>query len=576
MAFAPHSPIPEVIHSPPSEDTAMPPERHIPPSLMAGRQIRPMTPSFHITPPSDEGISHESHHESYQSQSHHSYAIHESQQPQYAQVIHPDPAMSPGNAERTTVMVYSNSDSVDPHGSHGIPMPMSEPGFQRVPSRTTRTSAGPPVRQSTITIQTPIRQSNPPPPPPMGAQAPLSQAPPSQDPQTILEGEDTVLSPATERLPPTADYRKMPNFPNSPSRRTTWTRTTATSWYDPSWASQRLTPVERFFKTLYHLPWVSHGRVTIDYRPGAGLQGKGKYKAGVFKKPMSSWYKRLSRSGKSQELDLLSSGTMYIPDMTRRTGGSLDTMSSIPASPRSGRTGRRRTSGDDLRHNRSGGHSSGHRRHRHRHHHHRRRRSMSTIEEPSDQRNGSPALPVYSYPYPAYPYGTYPGYAPAPPGMPLTPGITGMPATPPISPGAAQQGFPMQMIAAPVPMPAAQAPREHRSSSKRSPRGPRTRGSGSRAPAYPNGYAPYQAMAFPPQVLYQGTPPTPGGQATMTPGVGPQQQPQLVQYVPVPMQVVPGAFNPAQADYFQSASSIPSPPSSPTPRAGSTAPPAAP
>lgn len=573
MAFSPNQFIPDVVRSPPSEGTAMPPERNIPPSLMAGGALRrPVTPSLHITPPSDDA-SRDSHHESYQSHPQesyqsHSYAIHQVPQPQYAQVVYPDPAVSPGNAERTTVMVYSES-TVDPHGA-----PMSDPGPQRMPSRTPRASVVPP-RQSTITIQTPIRQSNPPPPPPpMGAQAPLAQAPPSQDPQTVFERGDTIMSPATERMPPTTDYRKMSNYPGSPSRGTVWTRTTATSWYDPSFASQHLTPVERFFKTLYHLPWVSHGRVTVDYRPGEGLQGKKKYK-GAFKKPMSSWYRRFSRSGKSQELDLLSSGTMSIPNITQRTSFETSVMSSVQASPRSGRSGRRHTHGSDSRHHKSGAHSSS-RRHRHRHHH-RRRRSLSTIGEPSDLPNGSPVIPaVYPYPYPAYPF-TYPGYV-APPGVPLTPGLNGMPSTPPTTPGATQQGIPMQVIAAPVPMPAA-AHRSH----KKSPRGPRTRDASTRRPTYPNGYAPYQALAYPPQMYYQGTPPTPG-QAVMTPGATPphhqhqhhQHQQQAIQYVPVPMPVVPGAFNPGQADYFQTASSIPSPPSSPTPRAGSAAPPAAP
>jgi hypothetical protein len=565
-AFGGTSPIPNVVRSPGSDGTAIPldrmapPDRNLPPSLMAGGPPRRM-PSLVISPPSDE-VSHDSHHDSYQSHHESQYShrsgytqIHQAPQPQYAQVVQPDPAMSPNNAERTTVMVYSESA-----GTHSA-MPMSDPGVQRAPSRVLRTSGGPP-RQSTITIQTPIRLSEPPAAPPMGAQAPLSQVPASQDPQAVL-AEDTVTSPATERLPPTADYRKMSNYPGSP-----WTRTTGSSWYDPSFASQALTPVERFFKTLYHLPWVSHGRVTIDYRPGVSLQGKNKSK-GIFKKPKSSWYRRLSRAGrKSQELDLLSSGTMSIPDITQRTSLETSMMSSIPASPRSGR--RRQTTGSDSRYDKSGGHTSGHRRHRHRHHH-RRRRSLSAIEEPSRQ-SESPLLPgVYPLPYPAYPY-TYPGYATMAPGMPGTPGILhAVPTTPPTTPGAGQQHIPVQVIAAPVPIPAAQ----HRSSSKPSPRGPRTRGGGSssRRPTYPGGYTPYQAMAFPPPQLYfQGTPPTPTSAAMPTATPQQQQQPQFIQYVPV--QVLPGAFN---NDYYHAtAGSIPSPPSSPTPRAGFTAPPTAP
>ncbi|TEB09756.1 hypothetical protein FA13DRAFT_1806513 [Coprinellus micaceus] len=124
--------------------------------------------------------------------------------------------------------------------------------------------------------------------------------------------------------------------------------------------------------------------------------------------------------------------------------------------------------------------------------------------------------------------------------MPGTPGILhAVPTTPPTTPGAGQQHIPVQVIAAPVPIPAAQ----HRSSSKPSPRGPRTRGGGSssRRPTYPGGYTPYQAMAFPPPQLYfQGTPPTPTSAAMPTATPQQQQQPQFIQYVPV--QVLPGAF----------------------------------
>ena len=155
------------------------------------------------------------------------------------------------------------------------------------------------------------------------------------------------------------------------------------------------------------------------------------------------------------------------------------------------------------------------------------------------------------------------------PGMPGTPGIL-MPSTPPTTPGAAQQHMPVQVIAAPMPVPAAQ--HRHRSSSKSSPRGPRTRGhSSSRRPTYPGGYAPYQTMGFPP-LYFQGTPPSPPAAAVPTTTPQQQQQPQLFQYVPV--QVVPGGFN-SHEHFYATAGSIPSPPSSPTPRAGFTASPAA-
>ncbi|KAF6759913.1 hypothetical protein DFP72DRAFT_805977 [Ephemerocybe angulata] len=516
MAFAPNNPIPEVVLSHPPEEQA------VPASLLPGGALRRITPSFRVTPPS-ESVSQESHAQIFQSP-----------QPQYAQVVHPDPTGSPTNAERTTVMVYA--ESADHHG-----MPVPEPA--RNPARTPRVS-GVPTRTPSVTIQTPM--GHPPPPPPLPVLAP---PPPIRDPAQVET--DMGQSPATEHPLPTADYRKMSHFPGSPSRGTMFTRTTATSWYDPSYSTE-LTPMERFFKTLYNLPWVSHGRVTIDYRPGAGLEGKDKYKA-MIKKPMSSWYKRFSRSSRNgnAELDLLSSGTMSIPDVTPRTSLGTSLLSSIPASPRSNRTGRRSANGHDSRPHKSG-HSSGHRRHRHRNHRH-RRRSMSTIEEPSgDRRTESPMLPaVYPYAYPPYPF-TYPGYAAVPPNLPLTPGMP--------------------------------------SGTKRGPRGPRHRSTRGQAAAtnYPNGYAPYQAMAFPPPMYMaaQGSPTGSQGQGqAATPGVASgsahlqqqqqQQTPHLIHYVPMsmPMQVVPGAYNPTP-DYFNNSTttSIPSPPSSPTPKAASAAP----
>ncbi|KAF6759909.1 hypothetical protein DFP72DRAFT_844032 [Ephemerocybe angulata] len=343
-------------------------EQAVPASLLPGGALRRITPSFRVTPPS-ESVSQESHAQIFQSP-----------QAQYAQVVHPDPTGSPPNAERTTVMALACPSQTQP---------LSETQLARPECLESR-------------------------------HAPL---------QSLLHFRrfDTQL----RRKPMWSSQRTTGRVSFSRLAFEGLTCRTATSWYDPSYSTE-LTPMEGFFKTLYNLPWVSHGRVTIDYRPGAGLEGKNEYKA-MIKKPMSSWYKRFSRSSRNgnAELDLLSSGTMSIPDVTPRTSLGTSLLSSIPASPRSNRTGRRSANGHESRPHKSG-HSSGHRRHRHRNHRH-RRRSMSTIEEPSgDRRTESPMLPaVYPYAYPPYPF-TYPGYAAVPPNLPLTPGMpSGSPQTTP-------------------------------------------------------------------------------------------------------------------------------------------------
>ncbi|KAJ2916666.1 hypothetical protein MD484_g3729, partial [Candolleomyces efflorescens] len=528
MAFPPNNhPIPEV--------TRIASEEPVPQSLLpGGALLRRNTPTFRITPPSDS-TSHESHAQIFQSP-----------QPHYVEVVHPD-VQAANNAERTTVMVYG--ESVD------ASMPVAEPGLQRTSSRMPRASVVPtPARAPSITIQAPL------------ARPPSAPEPPQP---VVEEVADLVQSPATEDPLPAPDYRKMPHFPGSPSRRTFMTAT-GTSWYDPSFTPD-LTPVERFFKTLYHLPWVSHGRVTIDYRPGAGFQGKDKAKA-LVKKPMASWYRRFSRSSKSAELDLLSNGTQEI---TPRTSLGTSMVSSM-ASPRSLRTKRSMGTSDSRNH-----HSSGHRRRRR---HRNRRRSMSTIEEP--ERGGSPIIPgVYPYPYPAYPY-TYPGYAAVPPALPYPPGMS-----PPMSPTGSPQHnttpnphTPIQMqmaampMAPPVPVqhqhqPQQQAQHQHSSrhhessGSKRGPRGPRSRST--RKPTYPNGYAPYQAMSYPP--IYMAPPPgTPGQMVGGANGATPPHGHYMMQPMFTQMHV-PGAY-PVQDVVNSTTTSIPSPPSSPTPRAASTAP----
>lgn len=548
MAFAPNNPIPENGQAPPLRQEIQP--ETIPTSLLSGSALRRLTPSFRVTPPSDG--SHESHAQIFQSP-----------QPQYAQVVHPDPATALDISERTTVMVYSDTANGDP-----TTMPIPEtlpPSTQWTPSRTPRVS-GAPTRVSSVTIQTPVGAHHSSPAPLIVQQPPL----PAAAAASVLghgQGE-LVQSPATETLPPAPDYRKMPHFPGSPSRNTVYTRTTATSWYDPSCSSE-LTPVERFFHTLYHLPWVSHGRVTVDYRPGASHEGKHKYR-GTTKKTMPSWYRRFSRAGKSTGIDLLSNGTMSIPDITPRASLGTSYLPSSPVSPRSNRTRRRSTTGSDGRQQQGGGAS--HRRHRRRDHRH-RRRSMSTINEPNNERRAhSPIIPAtYPYAYPPYPF-TYPGYAAVPPSLPLPPGIgAGIPGEEsPAGGSSTQQPMQMQLVQ-PIPL---ELPGrgQHQQSSKRSPRGPRSRSERRPTVTYPNGYVPYPGMPFPPPppavyVQAQGASnaqgqPVASGSSTMPS----QQQPQIIQYVP--MQLVPGAYHAATPEFLQHSmtTSIPSPPMSPTPK----------
>jgi len=273
----------------------------------------------------------------------------------------------------------------------------------------------------------------------------------------------------------------------SPQPTSRYTMTTMASHYDPSFASH-LTPVERFFKGLYNLPWVARERVTIDYRPGDSNRAKIKVKGGV-KRPMASWYRAVvsrSRRG-SRDLDLLSNGTGSASASTS-LGNSLTPLAS-PTSRRSERSSYNR-------------YQSSPQNHRHR----KRRRRATTSTDPPPQRSISPLVPgVYPYQYPPYPY-TYPYGAYPPLSMPL-----------PINHTAPQ-------------------------------RAPRNR---HRVPKYPHGYAPYQPMPppqpqppAPPMYFIAPSPPqnADGGQGMQMNGQ--QVMPQgPVQISPMIMQYVPGAFN---------------------------------
>jgi len=240
--------------------------------------------------------------------------------------------------------------------------------------------------------------------------------------------------------------RQTPRGILSPPETSAYTVTTATSYYDPSFSTD-LTPVEKFFKSLYHLPWVSQGRVTVDYRPGDSPRAKGKLKS--LKRPLSSWYYSVMARSRRNSVDLSSSNTAS----TGRDSNMLSSLAS-PISRRSGRSGNHR-----------------HRSPRSKHHHRsRRRHTASTSTGVDAHRSASPIVPtVYPYAVPpylpyTYPYLPYPGVPPA----------GTMPATPP----------------------------PHSPTSAHSPRGPRATRSNSRQgisrTKYPHGgYTPFQPLAMP-------------------------------------------------------------------------------
>ena len=125
------------------------------------------------------------------------------------------------NDTRATVMVYDNSD--DSHESHPTITPPAQPvhgprvsyAYQPNPRTSSR------IRDEPLPLPTtgmPIAS------PPMSLPRGVSS----------VEGSKDISSPQTSR----------------------YTMTTMASHYDPSFASH-LTPVEKFFKGLYNLPWVA-------------------------------------------------------------------------------------------------------------------------------------------------------------------------------------------------------------------------------------------------------------------------------------------------------------------------------
>ncbi|KAF8901475.1 hypothetical protein CPB84DRAFT_1777374 [Gymnopilus junonius] len=372
--------------------------------------------------------------------------------------------MVPDPQERTTVMVY-NTDSQAPTIA---PVPIGP-----MPPR--QATPGPRVSYQ---AQLPTRAN---------VQAQTEQHPTSTDPQ--------LHAPTPVR--PTPPILQSPKEVLSSTQATSsYTISAAPSFYDPSYATD-LTPVEKFFKGLYNLPWVAHERITIDYRPADSKRAQDKIRG--LKKPMASWYRSLiPRSRRtSRSLDLLSSGT---PSSSTPTslGNPLTPLAS-PISRRSGRSSNTNSRSRPKRHRK-------------------KRHTVSSsatgmsMGVPIPQRNGSPIIPTaYPYAYPGYPY-AYP-YSAYPTAMPFS----------------------------------------------TSPRGPRKHKS-KRTMKYPHGYAPYQPMAIPPMgpmapagaPLYIISPSPPqsangGGGNESQPQPQAHLQPQLLHAHPsmqMIMPYVPGAFNP--------------------------------
>ncbi|KAF8148067.1 hypothetical protein B0H34DRAFT_803187 [Crassisporium funariophilum] len=219
-------------------------------------------------------------------------------------------------------------------------------------------------------------------------------------------------------------------------------KATSTFSSNPSFSSDRLTPLERFFKVLYYMPWVARERVTVDFLPGSvgdgrrgfrgfdwknfisswGGKGKGggdaRVKVGgrrgevkVKKDKPKSWYQGVFSSRRAS-LEMLSNG-LGLGSTTlgaRLEAGALGLQLDAPhglggmESDRRRKEGRHKTHRHGHRHDHSSRH---HRReHKHGHHEHKQGRKHSTS-------SAQPVVYPFQYPAYSYPY-PYPGYPPYP------------------------------------------------------------------------------------------------------------------------------------------------------------------
>ncbi|KAL0572402.1 hypothetical protein V5O48_009563 [Marasmius crinis-equi] len=304
----------------------------IPPALLPGvPRRRPPPPAFRVTPPPpvSQRTSHHSEHPSIYSGPHHVERV--SGTPP---VTMPTPVTTQSNEEAAVAGPSRRSTS---HQSHLEPSPHptridvedDDGTIGRLPS------AKSPVRQPTI--------------------PPIPSTPNPEAAQSRSRPRPTSIP---VRPLPTEDYRRMSKSIHN-------TAGSSTTSYDPSFSTE-LNPAHGFFHTLWHMPWVSPDRITVDYIPGMS-RGAWQWKKVVIKpqgqggdqsmnekprtaveykpiaKPIKSWYTgvppvsrdsmpRWSRSGDPEAggLDLLSSGTSG----TRSSMATSGPGSSIPAGRR--------------------------------------------------------------------------------------------------------------------------------------------------------------------------------------------------------------------------------------------------
>jgi len=292
---------------------------------------------------------------------------------------------------------------------------------------------------------------------------------------------------------PADDYLKMALSPTSNDQ----TVTSGTTYsYDPSFSSD-LSPLARFFKTLYRMPWIAHDRVTVDYRPDEGLLGAKKAKKKKKGKRMTTWYRSvLARSRRSSAtIDLLGSvdgnrkGNVADVSFGAALVGLGSPFSSTANRRRRGRGREKNYVKSSRRHRHHHNHHHQHHQHssssRHRHHNRhdsRRRKTTSTDDDDDDDDDitidsalqRTPLIPaMYPYaPYPSYPiapgYAAYPlapnnnntNESPPPPPPPIataaaaapgTRGMRSMTSTAPVyAAAAAPQGYASYVTPAPV------------------------------------------------------------------------------------------------------------------------------
>jgi hypothetical protein len=295
-------------------------------------------------------------------------------------------------------------------------------------------------------------------------------SPPQHQPSStppIIESSDGIQSPISAHPQPTTDYLKMALSPPHSLQHHTSALTNLTSAthpsssgitsfsYDPSF-SKTSSPLERFFKTLYHMPWIAYERITVDYLPGKvgrvhghalsrETSGKGvrderrrggdsrrretrdrrrrkqrrsRVDRGDGDEKIASWYKGVSSrsKGTSAELDLLSSDLGLHSSSTTTTGIGLglENLPADAASPRSPlvtapvkeRERRQRERKENVGDKQERTSRRHHRQDPYNRHRGRQRRRIGSIGNPDDdEESPSPLIPmVYPFHYPPYPY----------------------------------------------------------------------------------------------------------------------------------------------------------------------------